>query len=118
VLETLPEWLTAWLSEDWYDKIDYLTNGKHLAWYASVRFTLIAGFAGAALAVMFGLIGASLKQARFPPFRMVGTFYTTIVRGVPDVLFFLFFPLAFEQAVEYFFSRSSCSSEELANATS
>ncbi len=118
MLETAPEWLTAWLSENWYDKLNYLTNGKHLAWYASVRFTLIAGFAGAALAVMFGLIGASLKQSRFIPFKIAGTVYTTIIRGVPDVLFFLFVPLAFEQLVEYFFAQSYCSPEEMANISS
>lgn len=105
-----------WLGEDWAGKLAYITNGKHLAWYASIRFTAIAAFAGAALAVCFGLIGASLKQSRILPLRLVGNFYTTIVRGVPDVLFFLFFPLAFEQTVEYFLARSSCTPEELAMA--
>jgi len=41
-----------------------------------------------------------------------------MVRGIPDVLFFLFFPLAFEQAVEYLMSRRLCTAEELATATS
>ena len=117
MIESLPEWLSAWLSDDWIARIDYLTNGKHLNWYASVRYTLIAAVAGATLAVMFGLLGAGLKQSRFAPFRAVGTVYTTIVRGVPDVLFFLFFPLAFEQAVEYFFARVQCTPEDLATIT-
>ncbi len=86
-------WLTDWLSNDASSTLAYLTNGKHLAWYASVRFTLIAAFFGAIFAVIFGLIGAALKQSSFGPFKMVGDFYTTIVRGVPDVLFILFFPL-------------------------
>ena len=116
MLETLPLWMTSWLSEDWYARLDYITNGKHLMWYASVRYTLIAAVVGAALAVLFGLLGAALKQSQFGPFRMVGLFYTSIVRGVPDVLFFLFFPLAFEQTVEYIMSRSRCSAEELAAA--
>ena len=113
MLESLPLWMTSWLSEDWYTLLNYLTNGKHLTWYASVRFTLIAAFAGAVFAVFFGLMGAALRQSRFLPFRAVGLFYTTIVRGVPDVLFFLFFPIAFEQTVEYFFALSSCSPEEM-----
>jgi polar amino acid transport system permease protein len=117
MLETLPHWLTAWLSEDWFNRLNYLTNGKHLAWYASVRFTLIAGLAGATLAVGFGLLGATLKQSRFLPFKLVGDTYTTIVRGIPDVLFFLVFPLAFEQTVEYFLARAHCSPEQLANIT-
>ena len=116
MLDSLPLWMTSWLGEDWQTILNYITNGKHLTWYASLRFTLIAAFAGAAFAVMFGLIGAAMKQSRFAPFRVVGLFYTTIVRGVPDVLFFLFFPLAFEQTVEYFFARSNCTPEELASS--
>lgn len=117
MLEYLSQWFFAWIGEDWASKFAYLTNGKHLAWYASVRFTLIAAVAGAALAVTFGVIGASLRQSRLLPFRSIGYLYTTMVRGVPDVLFFLFFPLAFEQAVEYFFARTHCSPEQLATAT-
>jgi polar amino acid transport system permease protein len=117
MIESLPEWLTAWMSDDWIGRLEYLTNGKHLAWYASVRYTLIAAVAGAALAVCFGLLGAGLKQSRFPPLRLAGSMYTTIVRGVPDVLFFLFFPLAFEQAVEYFFARAHCAPEDLSPIT-
>ena len=113
----LPLWLINLLGEDLAGKLAYITNGKHLAWYASVRFTLIAAVAGAACAVGFGLMGAALKQSRFLPFKLVGDFYTTIVRGVPDVLFILFFPLAFEQAVEYFMARSACDPEVLATAT-
>ena len=92
---------------------EYLTNGKHLAWYASVRFTLIAAVAGAACAVLFGLIGAAAKMSHFAPFRWIGLIYTSIVRGVPDVLFFLFFPLAFEQTVEYFAALNACTPEQL-----
>ncbi len=116
MLESLPLWMTSWLSEDWYGIFDYITNGKHLSWYASLRFTLIAAVAGAAFAVMFGLMGAAMKQSHFAPFRYIGLFYTTIVRGVPDVLFFLFFPLAFEQTVERFFASARCTPEELATA--
>lgn len=116
MLEILPDWLASLFGEDGVRLLNYLTNGKHQSWYASLRFTLIAAVAGAALAVFFGLMGAALKQSNFAPFRMVGLFYTTIVRGVPDVLFFLFFPLAFEQSVEYFFAISSCTPEELANS--
>jgi polar amino acid transport system permease protein len=115
MLESLPGWLTSWFSDDWYTLLNYITNGKHLIWYASLRFTLIAAIAGAGFAVLFGLIGAAMRQSSFPPFRLVGLAYTSVVRGVPDVLFFLFFPLAFEQAVEYFFALSNCSSEQLAN---
>lgn len=117
MLETLTIWISNFIGEDVGAKFAYITNGKHLLWYASVRFTLIAAFGSAAFAVGFGLIGAALKQANFFLFRWIGNFYTTIVRGVPDLLFILFFPLAFEQTVEYFTARAKCDPEVLAAAT-
>ncbi len=117
MLESLPAWLFEWLGEDARASLAYITNGKHMAWYASVRFTLIAAFASAAFAVLFGLLGAGLKQSTFGPFRWIGNIYTTMVRGIPDILFILFFPLAFEQTVEYFLARSKCGAEVLATAT-
>ena len=95
--------------------LSYLLNGKHLAWYASVRFTLLAALFGAVLALFFGLLGAAAKRSSIAPLRWTGSFYITMVRGVPDVLFFLFFPLAFEQLVEYIFSFSACTVEERAS---
>jgi polar amino acid transport system permease protein len=101
--------LAFWLS--------YLTNGKHLTWYASFQFTVFAALLGGALAVVFGLTGATLKSSRFAPLRLIGTVYSSIVRGVPDVLFFLFIPLAFEQTVEWVISTQICSPEAIAAQT-
>lgn len=117
MLEILPEWFTAWLSEDSRAMLDYITNGKHMAWYASIRYTVIAALLSAAFAVFFGLIGAGLKQSNFLPFRFIGNFYTSIVRGIPDILFILFFPLAIEQGVEYLIAQSRCTAQELASGT-
>ena len=117
MLETLVAWAGAHLGEDWAARIAYLTNGAHLAWYASVRFTLVAAIAGAAVAVVCGLAGAAALRARAAPVRWLGTGYTTLVRGVPDVLFFLFFPLAFEQAVEWTMAQRLCGPEALASST-
>ncbi len=111
------ESLIAWLGEDAGAKLAYITNGKHLAWYASVRFTLIAAFGSALFAILFGLIGAAFKQSRFLPVRWLGNIYTTMVRGIPDLLFILFFPLAFERLVEYFLARVHCGADVLAAAT-
>ena len=113
LFQSIGIWLNSNLSEDTLVILKYLTNGKHLAWYASVQYTLMAAFFGALLAVCFVLIGAGMKRARFMPIRLIGDFYTTIVRGVPDVLFILFFPLAFEQLVEYVIALGQCTSEEL-----
>jgi polar amino acid transport system permease protein len=94
--------------------LGYITNGKHLAWYGSFQFTIIAAIAGGALAVIFGLLGATFKTSTILPLRLVGSLYSSIVRGVPDVLFFLFFPLAFEQAVEWVMASRVCTVESLA----
>lgn len=117
MLETLSAWIGGAFGSDAQASFAFITSGKHMAWYASVRYTLIAACGGALLAVVFGLLGAALKNANFWPARLIGDFYTTIVRGVPDVLFFLFFPLAFEQLVEYFFAQTSCTAVELATST-
>ena len=117
MLETISTWVSLNFSEEIAKWFEYFTNGKHLAWYASVRFTLIAAIFGALLAVLFGVLGAAARRSGFAPLRWLGVTYTTMVRGIPDVLFFLFFPLAFEQAVEFVMSRRLCSAEELAAAT-
>lgn len=117
MLDSIISLVTEWFGKEAGSSLAYITNGKHLAWYASVRFTLIAAVASAAIAVLLGLIGAALKQSHFSPLRLIGNIYTNIVRGVPDVLFIIFFPLAFEQTVEFFRAQASCSSEALANVT-
>ncbi len=114
MLDILPEWFLSLFSEEGQEMIGYLTNGKHLTWYASVRYTLIAAVLSALFALGFGLIGAALKQSGFFLFRWIGNFYTAIVRGIPDILFILFFPLAIEQGVEYFIAKSKCTAEQLA----
>lgn len=96
--------------------LDYVTNGKHMLWYASFRFTAIAAILGAFFAVLCGLLGAALRQSEWALFRWIGVVYTNMLRGIPDVLFFLFLPLAFEQTVEYFMSRARCTAEQLAEA--
>ena len=116
MIDLLPQWLREGLSEDVMFWLGYLTNGKHLAWYASVRFTLFAAVAGAAVALAMGLLGATLRNSRLLPVRLIGAGYTNMTRGIPDVLFFIFFPLAFEQTVEWVMSRSLCSAEEIATA--
>ena len=86
----------------------YLTNGRHLNWYASFQYTLIAALLGGAFALLCGIGGAALRNSPTGPLRLIGTVYINMVRGVPDVLFFLFFPLAFEQLVELIVAQSVC----------
>lgn len=114
MLETLANWVSLNISEEAGTWFQYFTNGKHLAWYASVRFTLMAAVFAAVLAVLFGVLGAAARRSRFAPLRWLGLAYTTMIRGIPDVLFILFFPLAFEQLVEFVMARGVCTAEELA----
>jgi len=115
MLETITQWIAFHVSENVSGWFQYLTNGKHLMWFASVRFTLFAAFFGALLAIFFGLLGASARRSAIPPVRWLGLGYTTMVRGIPDVLFFLFFPLAFEQIVEFVLSRQLCTPDQIAS---
>jgi polar amino acid transport system permease protein len=88
--------------------VSYLTNGRHLNWYASFQYTVIAALLGGAFALLFGIGGAALRNSSLPPLKLLGTIYINMVRGVPDVLFFIFFPLAFEQLVELVIAQSAC----------
>jgi polar amino acid transport system permease protein len=106
----MTDWFTGF---DPVFALDYLTNGKHLAWYASFRFTIAAAIFGASAALFFGLCGAAAMNSRLLPLRLLGRTYTGIVRGVPDVLFFIFFPLAFEQALEWVLSLQVCTPEAI-----
>ena len=49
----------------------------------------------------FGFVGAVAARSHIPPFRWLGKGYTSIVRGVPDIVFFLFFVIALDQAFEW-----------------
>lgn len=114
MLDLLPAWLRDGIADDAAFWIGYLTNGKHLAWYASVQFTIFAALAGGAVALVLGLVAAGVRNTAPFPLRMIAAGYINIVRGVPDVLFFIFFPLAFEQAIEWLWASRVCTPETLA----
>lgn len=110
----MPDWLAQTFGEDLAFWLAYLTNGKHLAWYASFRFTILAAILGAICALGFGLAGAALRRSGVAPLGWIGALYANVVRGVPDVLFFLFFPLAFEQTVEWVTAMQVCPPDAIA----
>jgi polar amino acid transport system permease protein len=114
MLDLLPQWLRDGIGDDFAFWIGYLTNGKHLAWYASAQYTLLAAVFGALVALILGLGAAALRNSGPLPLRWLAAGYINIVRGVPDVLFFLFFPLAFEQLVEWVWAGQICTPEMLA----
>jgi polar amino acid transport system permease protein len=86
----------------------YLTTGKQMLFYWSFLTVglLLAVTAPAALA--FGFLGAAGARARFAPLRWVAQGYTAIVRGVPDIVFFLFFVIALDQGIEWLRHQALC----------
>ena len=79
----------------------YLTTGKHLAFYQSFG-TVIALLVLAVPPIMaLGFLGALARRSRIAPVHALGWGYTTMVRGIPDIVFFLFVPIALDQAVEW-----------------
>jgi polar amino acid transport system permease protein len=79
----------------------------NLYWSLLTVLTLLAITAPAALAFGFG--GASAARSRFAPLRWIGKTYIAIVRGVPDIAFFLFFVIALDQGIEYLRHKTLCS---------
>jgi len=79
----------------------YLTNGAHFLFYQSflVVFALLAVTAPTALA--FGFAAAAASRSQILPVSWLGKIYTAMVRGVPDIVFFLFFILVLDQAIEF-----------------
>ncbi len=95
-LETLP-WLAC-----------YLTTGKHLSFYGSFGTVLLLLAVTAPTALLFGFGGAVAARSGLPPLRWLGRGYIAIVRGVPDIAFFLFFVIALDQGVEYLRHVAAC----------
>lgn len=87
----------------------YLTTAKHMNLYTSV-FTvllLLAIVTPCILALGFG--GAVAKRSALMPVRWVGMGYTSMVRGVPDIVFFMFVPIALDQVFEMIRHKVLCS---------
>jgi polar amino acid transport system permease protein len=87
----------------------YLTTGKHMSFYASFGTVLMLLAVTAPTALLFGFFGASAARSHIAPLRWLGKGYTAIVRGVPDIAFFLFFVIALDQAFEYVRHKTLCS---------
>lgn len=79
----------------------YLTTGKHLLFYGSFFVVLALMLIVAPIALAFGFGGAIAARSAFLPLRLFGKAYTAMVRGVPDIVFFLFVPVAMDQGLEY-----------------
>lgn len=86
----------------------YLTSGTHLAMYWSVLTVLLLLALAAPSALLFGFGGALAARSPNRVLRGLGKGYINIVRGVPDVVFFLFVPIAIDQGLEYLSHKIRC----------
>ena len=86
----------------------YLTTGKHLSFYASFGTVLLLLAVTAPTALAFGFAGAASMRSSIAPLRWVGKTYAAMVRGVPDIVFFLFFVIALDQGIEWIFHQMRC----------
>ncbi|PFG62499.1 polar amino acid transport system permease protein [Thioclava sp. ES.031] len=87
----------------------YLTTGKQIMFYGSFGIVLILLAVTAPVALIFGFGGALAARSSAAPLRLLGRGYIAMVRGVPDIIFFLFVPIAMDQGLEYLKSRAVCS---------
>jgi polar amino acid transport system permease protein len=86
----------------------YLTNGVHLLFYQSFLTVLLLLAITAPVALVFGFAGAAASRSHIAPLRWFGQVYTSMVRGVPDIVFFLFFVIALDQALEWINHQIRC----------
>ena len=86
----------------------YLTTGKHAGFYISFGTVLLLLAITAPTALAFGFVGATAAQSRIWPLKWMGKGYISVVRGVPDIAFFLFFVIALDQMFEWIRHKIKC----------
>lgn len=86
----------------------YLTTAKHMALYYAFGTVLLLLAITAPAALAFGFGGAVMARSRIPPIAWIGKGYVSIVRGVPDIAFFLFFVIALDQGFEWLRHQVKC----------
>ncbi|MBY8976487.1 ABC transporter permease subunit [Rhodobacteraceae bacterium NNCM2] len=91
----------AWL-------VCYLTTIKHFSFYISFGTVILLMMLAAPTSLAFGFMGAFAKRSTILPIRWFGQAYTAMVRGVPDIIFFLFVPIAIDQGLEWLRHKVLC----------
>jgi polar amino acid transport system permease protein len=86
----------------------YLTTGKHANFYISFGTVLLLLAITAPTALAFGFGGAIAARSRVAPVSWLGKAYIALVRGVPDIAFFLFFVIALDQGFEWLRHQVLC----------
>lgn len=93
---------------DWQWFACFLTTGTHLAFYRSFGVVIVLCLLAAPLALALGFAGAMAARSHHAPLRGLGKSYIAMVRGVPDVIFFLFVPIAVDQSLEWLMHQARC----------
>ena len=86
----------------------YLTTGKHLLFYGSFFVVIGLMLVTVPCALAMGFAGALAARSQIAPVRWIGKGYSALVRGVPDIAFFLFVPLALDQGLEWIRLKIKC----------
>ncbi len=79
-----------------------------MGFYASFGTVIALLVITAPIALLFGFGGATAARSTIAPLRWFGKGYTAIVRGVPDIAFFMFFVIALDQGFEYLRHKVKC----------
>ena len=90
----------------------YLTSGKHLDFYWSFVTVLVLLAITAPTALAMGFLGATAARSHIAPVSWAGKAYIWMVRGIPDIIFFLFFVIALDQGIEYLKHLMVCPSTD------
>ncbi len=86
----------------------YLTTGKHMGlWWSFLTVLALLGIT-APTSLAFGFGGAVAARSDIAPLRWFGKAYIAVVRGVPDIAFFLFFVIALDQGLEWTRHQFAC----------
>ncbi len=86
----------------------YFSSGKHLDFYGSFLTVLMLLAITAPAAMAFGFGGAIAARSPVLPLRLLGKAYVSMVRGIPDIVFFLFFVIALDQGIEWLTHQVVC----------
>ena len=86
----------------------YLTTGKHVGLYWAVGTVLLVLLITAPLVLALGFLGAMAARSSRLIFSLLGRSYIAIVRGVPDIAYFLFFVIALDQILEWMRHKALC----------
>ncbi len=79
----------------------YLSNGKHITFYYSILKVLVLLALAAPISIGLGLFLAILAKSDISPLKLLGKFIILIVRGIPDIAWFMFFVIALDQGLEW-----------------